>query len=62
MTTRAMFEPIRRSVRVDRTQEDAFRLFTEDIGDWWPTKLFSRSADGEFGNGVKLERVVFEPK
>jgi uncharacterized protein YndB with AHSA1/START domain len=62
MTTRAMFEPIRRSVRVDRTQEDAFRLFTEDIGDWWPTELFSRSADGEFGNGVKLERVVFEPK
>ena len=58
----AMFEPIRRSVRVGRSQEDAFRLFTEHIGDWWPTEMFSRTADEEFGEGVKLERVVFEPR
>jgi uncharacterized protein YndB with AHSA1/START domain len=58
----AMFEPIRRNVRVDRTQEDAFQLFTEHIGDWWPTEKFSRTADGEFAEGVKLERVVFESR
>ena len=58
----ATFEPIRRSVRVDRTQEDAFELFTERIGEWWPTEEFSRTADEEFGEGVKLERVVFEPR
>jgi uncharacterized protein YndB with AHSA1/START domain len=57
-----MFEPIRRSVRVDRTREDAFELFTGHIGDWWPTEELSRTADGKFGEGVKLERVVFEPK
>jgi uncharacterized protein YndB with AHSA1/START domain len=57
-----MFEPIGRSVRVERTQEDAFQLFTEHIGEWWPTERFSRTADGEFGNDVKLERVVFEPE
>jgi uncharacterized protein YndB with AHSA1/START domain len=58
----ATFEPIRRSVRVDRTQEDAFELFTERIGEWWPTEEFSRTADEEFGEGVNLERVVFEPR
>ena len=58
----ATFEPIRRSVRVDRTQEDAFELFTERIGEWWPTEEFSRTADEEFGEGVELERVVFEPR
>jgi uncharacterized protein YndB with AHSA1/START domain len=57
-----IFEPIRRSVRVERTQEEAFELFTEHIGEWWPTEKISRTADEEFGEGVKLERVVFEPK
>jgi uncharacterized protein YndB with AHSA1/START domain len=56
-----MFEPIRRSVRVERSVEDSFRLFTQRIGDWWPTEKHSRTADGEFGADVKLERVVFEP-
>jgi uncharacterized protein YndB with AHSA1/START domain len=57
-----MFEPIRRSVRVERIPEDTFRLFTEHIGAWWPTERFSRTADGEFGDGATVERLVFEPK
>jgi uncharacterized protein YndB with AHSA1/START domain len=57
-----MLEPVRKSVRVDRTREDAFELFTEHIGEWWPIEQLSRTADEEFGAGVKLERVVFEPK
>lgn len=28
--------PIRNSVRVDCAIEDAFRLFTERFGEWWP--------------------------
>jgi hypothetical protein len=34
-------DPIRQSVHVDCPVEDAFRLFTERFGDWWP--------DGEAG-------------
>jgi uncharacterized protein YndB with AHSA1/START domain len=33
--------PIRQSVRVDCPIEDAFRLFTEEFGDWWPLALYS---------------------
>jgi uncharacterized protein YndB with AHSA1/START domain len=29
-------EPIQRSVHVDCSIEDAFRLFTECFGEWWP--------------------------
>jgi uncharacterized protein YndB with AHSA1/START domain len=61
-TEGTMFEPIRRSVRVDRTRKDAFELFTEHIGDWWPVEVFSRAADEQYGDGVKAERVVFEPR
>lgn len=58
----ALFEPIRKSVRVDRTAEDAFSLFTEHIDRWWPVEVFSRAADDQYGKGVKVERVVFEPR
>jgi uncharacterized protein YndB with AHSA1/START domain len=63
MTTEGtMFEPIRKSVRVERTPEDAFELFTEHIGEWWPVEVFSRAADEQYGDGVKVERLVFEPR
>jgi uncharacterized protein YndB with AHSA1/START domain len=58
----ALFEPVRKSVRVDRTTEDAFSLFTEHIDRWWPVEIFSRAADEQYGEGVKVERVVFEPR
>ena len=29
-------EPVRQSVHVDCPIEDAFRLFTERFGEWWP--------------------------
>ena len=60
-TEEVMFEPVRKSVRVDRTPEEAFRLFTEHIDRWWPVEVFSRAADEQYGDGVKVERVVFEP-
>jgi hypothetical protein len=51
--------PIRQSVHVDCQVEDAFRLFTESFGEWWPLaehcemepweggRLFERSGSGE---------------
>ena len=42
---RGKLEPIRQSVRVDCPIDDAFRLFTERFGDWWPLALHSTAAD-----------------
>lgn len=47
-------EPIRQNVRVDCPIEDAFRLFTEAFGDWWPAALYSQSGDD-------VETCVMEP-
>jgi uncharacterized protein YndB with AHSA1/START domain len=55
-------EPVRKSVRVDRSIEEAFRLFTEHIHRWWPVEVHSRAARERYGAGVKVERVVFEPR
>ena len=45
--------PIRQSVHVDCPVEDAFRLFTEQFGDWWP--LASYSITGEEAESCELE-------
>ena len=58
----AIAEPVRKRVRVDRSPEDTFRLFTEHIDRWWPAEVLSRAADEQYGDGVKVERVVFEPR
>jgi uncharacterized protein YndB with AHSA1/START domain len=55
-------EPVRKSVRVDRPPEEAFRLFTEHIDRWWPVEVHSRAASEQYGDGVTVERVVFEPR
>jgi len=59
MTNEETQEPIRQSVHVDCPVEDAFRLFTEFFGDWWPAggeheiepwtngKIIERTASGE---------------
>jgi uncharacterized protein YndB with AHSA1/START domain len=57
---RAPSEPVRKRVRVERPVDDAFRLFVEGIDRWWPTEVFSRAADGQYGDGVTATRVVFE--
>jgi len=53
-------EPIRRSVTVRCERERAFRLFTEEIGTWWPVEKHSRAVDDFEGEGVKVERVEFQ--
>lgn len=55
-----MFEPVTKHIRVERSPEDAFRLFTERIGEWWPHEHYSRVVDAE-REDLTVERMVFEP-
>ncbi|MBV8731336.1 MAG: SRPBCC domain-containing protein [Acidobacteriia bacterium] len=47
-------EPVRQSVHVDCPREDAFRLFTEALSEWWPRELGPRG-------GGDYDEVVIEP-
>jgi uncharacterized protein YndB with AHSA1/START domain len=38
---RPYLEPIRKSVTVRRTPQEAFEIFTERFGAWWPRERFS---------------------
>jgi uncharacterized protein YndB with AHSA1/START domain len=51
-------DPVRRSITVRLGPDEAFRLFTEGMGTWWPVEMFSRAAD----EGSTVERVVFEQR
>ena len=51
--------PLVKTIDVRRTAEDAFRLFTQEIGAWWPIKTHSRAIDAA---GERTERVDFEPR
>ena len=51
-------EPIVREIEVARAPADAFRIFTEGFGTWWPADRFSMAADDD---GQAPDRVVFEP-
>jgi uncharacterized protein YndB with AHSA1/START domain len=53
MSTEATTATIRRSVTVQRPQEEAFRLFTEGISSWWP--FASHSIGGERTKEAVLE-------
>ena len=55
-----MIEPIHASVNVRRTPEEAFRIFTREMGSWWPLQAFSIAEDTEAE--VKAESVVFEER
>jgi uncharacterized protein YndB with AHSA1/START domain len=38
-------EPVRRTITVQRSVEDAFRLFTEGIDTWWPVATHSYAGE-----------------
>ena len=46
-------QPVRRAVTVERPVEDAFRVFTEGLGAWWPVATHSIAKDA-------VETVVME--
>src|SRR5262249_18093453 len=45
---------VRKSIHVKRSVEDSFRLFTQDIGKWWPLKE-GFSFGGERADQIHLE-------
>ena len=48
--------PIRLTATVRQPAADAFRLFTEEIGSWWPMH------EGYSYGGAKTREVVLEPR
>ena len=51
--TQTTIQPVRRAVTVERPLEDAFRVFTESLGGWWPVETHSIAKDA-------VETVVME--
>ena len=47
---------VREEVRVDRPIEEAFRLFTDGIGGWWPLE------EGYSFGGDRAKEVCLEPR
>ena len=54
-------EPLRSSVTVRRSPADAYRLFTRDMGAWWPLEIHSLAAD-EHGGRVRVTSLEFEER
>jgi Activator of Hsp90 ATPase homolog 1-like protein len=48
-------QPVRRAVTVERPLEDAFRVFTEGLGSWWPVATHSIAKDA-------VQTVVMESR
>jgi uncharacterized protein YndB with AHSA1/START domain len=57
-----VFEAVRKRIEVPVSPDEAFRLFTEEIGSWWPAESHSRVADDDRRDGVVVDRIVFEPR
>lgn len=55
-SARVQLAPLRKEVRVPQGIHEAFRLFTEEIGSWWP--LASHSVGGERSRSVEVETRV----
>jgi uncharacterized protein YndB with AHSA1/START domain len=51
-------EPIRRSVHVRLDPEASFRLFTTDMGSWWPLDVHTRAEDDQEPKDVVFEGHV----
>jgi uncharacterized protein YndB with AHSA1/START domain len=50
---KALVEPIRRSINVSWPQAEAYRRFTADFAEWWPS--YSNSI-----GGPRVKRIVFD--
>ena len=56
-----MIDPIHASVTVRRSPEESFRVFTRDMGNWWPVQAHSIAVDEHEGR-VKVESIVVEER
>jgi uncharacterized protein YndB with AHSA1/START domain len=52
-----MIEPIRRTIAVRCDPATAFRVFTQEMGTWWPLDVHARALERD---DVKAERIVVE--
>ena len=52
--------PISRTVTVEGSVEDAFRVFTEGMGTWWPLETHSIAVDQQLDQ--KADRLEMEPR
>ena len=59
--TETTIAPIMRTVTVNRSVEEAFRIFTREMGSWWPLETHSMATD-TYGGTVRAESVVFEER
>lgn len=51
--------PVVKTIEVQRSTRDAFRLFTDEISAWWPLKTHTRTKDAK---GERSVRVTIEPR
>ena len=54
MSKTTMLEVVRKTVTVDCTVEEAFRVFTAEARSWWPVETHSIN--------VQVDEIVFEPR
>ena len=60
-TNNKPIEPIVQTVWVDCPADEAFRLFTEGLGEWWPLADYSLTGDpAECGIEPELGGSIFE--
>jgi uncharacterized protein YndB with AHSA1/START domain len=60
MSTETTVPPILRTVTVRRPVEEAFRIFTKEMGSWWPLNAYSRAYAERSNENVTSETLVFE--
>ncbi len=58
MTTSETVAPVVRTVHVKRGAQDAFRVFTEQIGSWWPLQEFGVYMKSTAGLAFEDNRLV----
>ena len=58
MSTHVSVDPVVKQVTVERPVDEAFRLFTAGIADWWPLESHSIASD----EPTQAETVVFEER
>jgi uncharacterized protein YndB with AHSA1/START domain len=55
-------EPIRRTVTIPGGRERAFKLFTEQMGTWWPVESYSRAVSEFELEGVEVAELEFQAR
>lgn len=56
MSQKTMIQPVIKKIDVPCAPDTAFRIFTEDLGSWWPRQSHSVSAQkGQTARAVTLE-------